>query len=356
MTDSPTNGIADDTIYLVKDAPEPVNTGDAGSPLSSYTFLRIAAKASPDAETVEVCGDPGASRSLIGRRFIRTLNHEIERRRGKVKGIGNDRLRVSEWATFDMYLPGMEDGKPTLCKFTRSAWVTDSLGTKPTAQLTARGVTRPSSPSRPAAVPTKEPTAMPTAVPAVVPAEDLPAVPAAELTAVPAFVAEPTALNEPAVKSPGHVISTELVDIQQKAAPRKSSSGPPARRSSSSTACSITCATAHSTTCATALPTAQSNACATAHPTAQSTCRTCGHVFASRNQLFDHFRTHGRVRRSRSSGRASPSVTLNGNDLVRALKNWIIKNSGWRGGKSMQLNQLDPSLWMARMASMVRPG
>ena len=37
-------------------------------------------------------------------------------------------LNLSHWATFDIYILGIENGELTLNKFTRSAWVTESLG------------------------------------------------------------------------------------------------------------------------------------------------------------------------------------------------------------------------------------
>ncbi|KAK4232760.1 hypothetical protein C8A03DRAFT_39612, partial [Achaetomium macrosporum] len=76
-------------------------------------------------EDVEICLDGGCSRACIDRGFLSSLNHSIEHRNGKVRGIGKS--STSEWATFDIYVPGFENGEHTMTKFTRSAWIIDSL-------------------------------------------------------------------------------------------------------------------------------------------------------------------------------------------------------------------------------------
>lgn len=114
------------SAFQIKEAPEPAEK-DSVSPLSGYTHLRVKARAAPDAADVEICMDPGAGRAIIGRNFLNTLEHKIERRKGKVKGVNGSPVSVSQWATFSWYFPGEENGKPTLMKFTRSAWVLDYL-------------------------------------------------------------------------------------------------------------------------------------------------------------------------------------------------------------------------------------
>ncbi|KAL2195521.1 hypothetical protein P885DRAFT_78963 [Corynascus similis CBS 632.67] len=107
------------SFYQVKDAPLAGKKTTNTIPLGGYTHLRVAARTGlgeTDAGA-EVCLDPGASRSLIGKSFLQQLNHKVERRRGKVKGVGEAMLSLNQWATFDIYLPGLEDDKLTLIKF-----------------------------------------------------------------------------------------------------------------------------------------------------------------------------------------------------------------------------------------------
>jgi len=90
--------------------------------LSSFTHLRVLARARPDAQDVEICFDPGAGRSVIGAKFLSTLEHTIERRNGKIRGVNGKPVKINKWATFSFFLPGKNaDGQPTLMKFTKSA-------------------------------------------------------------------------------------------------------------------------------------------------------------------------------------------------------------------------------------------
>ncbi|KAK4236653.1 hypothetical protein C8A03DRAFT_35444, partial [Achaetomium macrosporum] len=112
------------SAFHIKDAPV-VENGTNDSPRAGYTYLRVKARAHPDSDDAEICLDPGANRSIIGQPFLDTLEHTVERRKGKIRGIGKS--STNKWATFTLYLPGFENGKPTMLKFTRSAWVVDSL-------------------------------------------------------------------------------------------------------------------------------------------------------------------------------------------------------------------------------------
>lgn len=113
--------------YRLRDAPQPKPKVEADSPLGNNTYLRVESCTHPDhGERLDICLDTGASRSVIGRHFLDKLRHTIEHRKGKVSGVGS-RMRLKEWATFDIYLPGIEDDQPTLVKFQHSAWVVDSL-------------------------------------------------------------------------------------------------------------------------------------------------------------------------------------------------------------------------------------
>ncbi|EAQ86812.1 hypothetical protein CHGG_08065 [Chaetomium globosum CBS 148.51] len=114
-------------INFVKEAPTLGDDKPLEGPLGNFTYLRVNARTSPKKGDVEVCFDPGAGRSIVGRNFFRNLDHTIEKREGKVSGIGGGILKLKEWATFSLYLPGVENGKKTLFKFTRGAWVIDNL-------------------------------------------------------------------------------------------------------------------------------------------------------------------------------------------------------------------------------------
>ncbi|KAK3693263.1 hypothetical protein B0T22DRAFT_436462 [Podospora appendiculata] len=117
--------VADD--FEVQIAPAQLLEEADSSPMSSYTHLRVQARASEKSANTEVCLDPGAGRSLVDSRFLKQLRHSVSPRRGRVKGIGDDVLRLTEWATFDLFLVGKNAaGKNSLLKITKSAWVVDS--------------------------------------------------------------------------------------------------------------------------------------------------------------------------------------------------------------------------------------
>ncbi|KAJ4285932.1 hypothetical protein N0V88_008224 [Collariella sp. IMI 366227] len=116
------------TAFSIKDAPTIDVEKDLNSPRSSFTHLRVMARAAPDEEDVEVCMDPGASGTIIGLAYLNTLEHTIERRKGNISGIG--KAKTNKWATFTFFMPGVEDGKPTMLKFTRSGWVMDTLSAR----------------------------------------------------------------------------------------------------------------------------------------------------------------------------------------------------------------------------------
>ena len=82
-------------VYKVKNAPIGRTTYPDDSPLSGYTHLRIAARIKPEEPNTEICLDPGASRSLIGRSFLKRLNHIVKHRKGRVKGVGEEMLNLS---------------------------------------------------------------------------------------------------------------------------------------------------------------------------------------------------------------------------------------------------------------------
>ena len=59
------------------------------------------------------------------------MDHSVEKREGKVRGIGRRATKLTDWATFSYYMEGYDgDGKPTLMKITKSGWVVDDLAPK----------------------------------------------------------------------------------------------------------------------------------------------------------------------------------------------------------------------------------
>lgn len=126
-------------VHLVNDKPaEAVRMIEAPSdlvreadsnPLSSYTHLRVKMKTSPAADEREICFDPGAGKSYIDKKLLANMpNHRIEKRAGGARGLHKAHVKLSEWAEFDFYLPGKDDqGRATLARFTKSAWVVDDL-------------------------------------------------------------------------------------------------------------------------------------------------------------------------------------------------------------------------------------
>ena len=120
------SAIADN--FVVKEAPEPTEDNAEDLAMTTFTYLRVAACTSPeDAEDVEVCLDPGASKSIIDAIFLQALEHKVENYVGKVKGVNSKAIRLSQWATFTIYLVGSNNSQATLIKFRRLAWVVPNL-------------------------------------------------------------------------------------------------------------------------------------------------------------------------------------------------------------------------------------
>ncbi|KXX73030.1 hypothetical protein MMYC01_210344, partial [Madurella mycetomatis] len=94
------------STFELKEALEPDNESPKEA-IYSYIHFRVNARATPDSDSEEICFDPGASRSLIGRDFLKKLDHTIEDRNSKVKGIGDKLLKLNQWATFTIYLLGL---------------------------------------------------------------------------------------------------------------------------------------------------------------------------------------------------------------------------------------------------------
>ena len=120
------NAITDN--FIVKEAPEPTMEGIEDLAMTTFTYFRITACTSPKAiEDIEVCLNPGASKSIIDVIFLQALEYKVENQAGKVKGVNGKAIRLSQWATFTIYLVGSDNGQATLIKFRRSAQVMPNL-------------------------------------------------------------------------------------------------------------------------------------------------------------------------------------------------------------------------------------
>ena len=96
--------------------------------MTTFTYLCVTARTSPEAiEDIEVCLDPGVSKSIIDVTFLQALEYKVENRIGKVKGVNGKAIRLSQWATFTIYLVGSNNGQATLIKFRRLAQVIPNL-------------------------------------------------------------------------------------------------------------------------------------------------------------------------------------------------------------------------------------
>lgn len=113
--------------FQFKEAPPELTKKIDDSLLSSYTHLRATATATPTSEPQEICIDPGTGRTYIDRKFLSSLEHTIESRKGQARGIGGSK-KVKEWANFSFFLSGHDSaGVPTKMKITKSGWILDDL-------------------------------------------------------------------------------------------------------------------------------------------------------------------------------------------------------------------------------------
>ena len=63
--------------------------------ITTFTYLYITARTLPDIEDIEVYLDPSASKSIIDVIFLQALEHKVENRIGKVKGINGKAIKLS---------------------------------------------------------------------------------------------------------------------------------------------------------------------------------------------------------------------------------------------------------------------
>ena len=96
--------------------------------ITTFTYLRVIARTLPKAiEDIEIYLNPGTSKSIIDVTFLQALEYKIKNYIGKVKGINSKAIRLSQQATFTIYLVGSNNGQTTLIKFQRSAQVIPNL-------------------------------------------------------------------------------------------------------------------------------------------------------------------------------------------------------------------------------------
>ena len=88
------NVITDD--FVVKEASKPTAEDIEDPAITTFTYLRVVARTSPEAtEDIEVCLNPGASKSIIDVTFLQALEHKVENHVGKVKGVNGKAIRLS---------------------------------------------------------------------------------------------------------------------------------------------------------------------------------------------------------------------------------------------------------------------
>ena len=93
----------------------------------TFTYLYVIARTSPDIEDIEVCLNPGASKSIIDTIFLQALEYKVENYIGKVKDVNGKAIRLSQQAIFTIYLVGSNNSQAMLIKFQRSAQIIPNL-------------------------------------------------------------------------------------------------------------------------------------------------------------------------------------------------------------------------------------
>lgn len=124
------NAIFDDsdTKFKVREAPHELVKELDDNPISNDTNPKPKCGALPDGENVDMCGDSGASRSMIAEHFLEKLEqHGTVERCSSFEGINGD-AEMTHWAKFSFYIPGVsEKGNSTMVKFTKSAFTSKEL-------------------------------------------------------------------------------------------------------------------------------------------------------------------------------------------------------------------------------------
>jgi len=99
---------------------------DTNQQQQAYTYITLKVRLSPNGPDYEVCTDTGCSRPLVDREWLKNYTYTIDRSKSTtVHGIGT--LKLSEWATFDILIPGTIKGKLSIGQTTVGTWVTDTL-------------------------------------------------------------------------------------------------------------------------------------------------------------------------------------------------------------------------------------
>ena len=115
------NAITDN--FVIKEVPKPATEDTKDPAITTFTYLRVIACTSPDVEDIEVYLNPSTSKSIIDITFLQALEHKVENHIGKVKGINGKAIRLSQQATFTIYLVSSNNSQAMLIKFRRLAQV-----------------------------------------------------------------------------------------------------------------------------------------------------------------------------------------------------------------------------------------
>ena len=63
--------------------------------MTTFIYLCVTARTSPDTEDIEVYLNPSVSKSIIDAIFLQALEYKVENHTGKVKGINSKAIRLS---------------------------------------------------------------------------------------------------------------------------------------------------------------------------------------------------------------------------------------------------------------------
>ena len=62
----------------------------------SYMYLRVKARPQSDPQDIEICYNPGSGRTIIGKHFLKMLEHTIETRHATLSGVGKGKTKTTE--------------------------------------------------------------------------------------------------------------------------------------------------------------------------------------------------------------------------------------------------------------------
>lgn len=114
---------------VIKSVAAPDTTSAFG--FRSWHYAVVRAGLTLQDTTAELCVDTGCNMSLIDRAFLKRLvpNCTITQYEQAipVRGIGERIHNCSEYATFDLYIPGTVNGQPAIAQITRGARIVEGL-------------------------------------------------------------------------------------------------------------------------------------------------------------------------------------------------------------------------------------